>query len=62
MHTTVHWLIRAADVRTLAEEETDSGAKQSVLAIAVGYEKLAQQAASIAEIGMPLDSPDLPLA
>jgi hypothetical protein len=54
--------MRAADVRILAEEETDSEAKQSVLAIAAGYEKLAEHAASIAEIGLPLDGPDLPPA
>ena len=62
MHTAIHWLMRAADARTLAEEEADSEAKKSVLAIAVGYEKLAQHAASIAEIGLPLDGPDLPQA
>jgi hypothetical protein len=51
--------MRAADVRTLAEEETDSEAKQSVMRIAAGYEKLAQRAASIAEIGLPLDGPEM---
>jgi hypothetical protein len=44
--------MRAADVRTLAEEETSSAARQSVLAIAAGYEKLAQHAASVAENGL----------
>jgi hypothetical protein len=54
--------MRAADARTFAEEETNSEAKQSVLAIAAGYEKLAQHAASIAESGLPLDEADMPSA
>lgn len=60
MRTAVHWLVRAADVRMLAEEETDPQARQSVLAIAIGYEKLAQHAASLADIGLRGDGPDLP--
>jgi hypothetical protein len=62
MHTSAHWLTKAADARTLAEEVTAPEAKQSMLAIAVGYEKLAQHAASIAEISLPLDGSDLPPA
>ena len=60
MQTAAHWLIRAEDARTLADEMRDLEARRTMLAIAVGYEKLARHAASLSDIGLPLAGDDEP--
>jgi hypothetical protein len=49
MHTPAHWLILADDARNLADQLHDPEAKQTMLAIAWGYDKLARHAALFAD-------------
>jgi hypothetical protein len=44
-HTAAHWLILAEDARDTAAHMRDAGAKQTLLGIALAYEKLARHAA-----------------
>jgi hypothetical protein len=39
-----HWLARAAEARLMAEKITDAEAKQAMLDIAKGYERIAVRA------------------
>jgi hypothetical protein len=43
--TVKHWLMRAAEVRSMADSVTDPVAKQTMLGIAASYENLANRAA-----------------
>jgi hypothetical protein len=43
--TVKHWLMRAAEARSMADSITDPVAKQTMLSIAASYEKLANRAA-----------------
>jgi hypothetical protein len=54
----VHWLLRAEDARSLAEEAYAADARGIMMRIASGYEKLAQQAASLADSGLPIEQID----
>jgi hypothetical protein len=47
--TTGDWLVRAEEARALASQLVDSGARQTMLEIAEGYEKLARHAAQRAK-------------
>jgi hypothetical protein len=46
-----HWLDRAKEARTLADQMNDEGAKQAILRIAADYERLAERAAERARGG-----------
>jgi hypothetical protein len=54
----VHWLVRAEDARSLAEETYDPDARRIMMGIASGYEKLAQLAATLADSGLPVEQVD----
>jgi hypothetical protein len=57
--TPSEWLIRAADARQLADTMTDEGSRQTLLIIAVGYEKMAKHAALLRELNLPTDQGDV---
>ena len=52
-----YWLVQAADAKALADEMHDSKAKQTMMLIARGYEKLAEHAARIARLNLPIEQP-----
>ena len=47
--TSMQWMARATEARSLAETMRDSDARSTMLAIAAGYEKLARRAEAKAE-------------
>jgi hypothetical protein len=49
MNNAAHWLNLAEDARKLADRMRDPEAKQTMLAVARGYQKLAQHAALFAD-------------
>jgi hypothetical protein len=51
----VHWLLRAEEARCLAGETYNLDARRMMIGIASGYEKLAEQAASLADSGVPVE-------
>lgn len=51
--TAAEWMMRAEEARELAGRLRDVGARQTMRAIADGYEKLARHAASWADAGVP---------
>ena len=53
--TSLQWLMRADEARSRADEMDDDESKLAMLEIAAGYELLAEQAASIAEAGIPVE-------
>jgi hypothetical protein len=55
MKTPADWLNLADDTRGLADRMHDPGAKQTLLTIARGYEKLARRAALAMETNLPID-------
>ena len=44
--TAAHWLACAEEARALAQQLADAGARQTMLGIAEGYERLARHAAA----------------
>ena len=52
-----YWLVQAADAKALAEELHDPKAKQTMMLIARGYEKLADYAARLARLDLPSEKP-----
>jgi hypothetical protein len=54
-----YWLVQAADAKALAEELNDPRAKQTMLMIAVGYEKLAAHATAVAKLKVPIEQPEV---
>ena len=56
--TPADWLIRAADARQLADTMTDQGSRQTLLMIALGYEKMARHAALLRDLKLPIDEGD----
>jgi hypothetical protein len=53
-----HWLILAADARALAEQMAHSRARRQMLLIARGYEKLAEHAARVERMNLPVERAD----
>jgi hypothetical protein len=49
-----YWLLKAAKTRTLAAGMNDPRLKQQMLLIARGYEKLAEHAARVSKLKLPL--------
>jgi hypothetical protein len=56
IRTAAHWLILAEDAKATAEQIHDPSAKRTMLAIALGYEKLARHAALLASTRMPTEA------
>lgn len=55
--TAADWHARAEEARVLATQLTDIGARQTMLAIADGYERLARHAVEWADV-MPFHTED----
>ena len=53
-----HWLARADEARELAQHLSDAAARETMLGIADGYERLARHAALWAANGLVPDQPD----
>jgi hypothetical protein len=53
--TAMQWLFRAEEAKNLAEVLNDPKAKQSMLRIALGYERLAEYAVSVEQSRLPRD-------
>jgi hypothetical protein len=51
--TVMQWLFQAEEAKNLAEVLNDPEAKQSMLRIALWYERLAEHAASVEKSGLP---------
>ena len=49
----MQWLFQAEEAKNLAEVLNDPEAKQSMLRIALWYERLAEHAASVEKSGLP---------
>ena len=56
--TSMQWMARATEARSLAETMRDSDARSTMLAIAAGYEKLARRAEA-AKAEVPANSTDV---
>ena len=56
--TSMQWMARATEARSLAETMRDSDARSTMLAIAAGYEKLARRAEA-ATVKVPATSTDV---
>jgi len=56
--TPTEWMVRATEARSLAEKMRDADARSTMLAIAVGYEKLARRA-EVAEAEESATSTDI---
>ena len=56
--TPAYWLIRAEDVRSQAEEMSD-GARETMLLIAAGYERMARYAAELERLKLPIERADV---
>ena len=56
--TAAEWLARADEARELAQHLSDTAAKETMLGIADGYERLARHAALWAANGLVPDQPD----
>jgi hypothetical protein len=48
-HSAAHWLLRAEEARTLADQMHDPATRRTMLSIAASYEKLARHAALAGE-------------
>ncbi len=49
------WLLKAEDARQLADTMTDAGARNTMLLIAAGYEKMARHAALMQRMNLPTE-------
>lgn len=56
--TAAEWLARADEARELAQQLSDTAAKETMLGIADGYERLARHAALWAANGLVPGQPD----
>jgi len=56
--TAAEWLVRADDARELAQQLSDTAARETMLGIADGYERLARHAALWAANGLVPNQPD----
>jgi hypothetical protein len=54
MDTAEHWLTLAEDARNLADRMHGPEAKQTLLTVALGYERLARHAARIENTSLPV--------
>jgi hypothetical protein len=54
--TPAHWLLLAAEARALADELTDEQARRTMLLIARGYDALAEHAARVRLLNLPMDA------
>jgi hypothetical protein len=54
------WLLLAADARTLADAMTDIRARQTMLFVAIGYEKMANHAARLERLNLPMERFEVP--
>ncbi len=52
------WLTKAANTRQAAGTLNSAGARHTMLMIAAGYEKMAQHAALLSDMNLPIDSGD----
>jgi hypothetical protein len=57
--TPAHWLALAAEAQALAEELTDERARRTMMLIARGYEVLAEHAARVRLLNLPVDMGDV---
>ena len=56
--TAAQWLARSDEARELAQQLSDTAARETMFGIAEGYERLARHAALWAQSGLVLDQPD----
>ncbi len=56
--TAAQWLVRAEEARELAQQLSDTAARETMFGIAEGYERLARHAALWAANGLVTDQPD----
>ena len=54
--TPAHWLLLAAEARTLADELTDEQARRTMPLVARGYDVLAEHAARVRPLNLPGDA------
>jgi hypothetical protein len=52
-----YWLLQAADARQMAEGINDPGSKRAMLLMARGYERMAEHAASLERLSLPMETP-----
>lgn len=56
--TAAQWLARADEARELAQQLSDTAARETMLGIAEGYERLARHAALWSQNSLVADQPD----
>jgi hypothetical protein len=59
--TRSYWLLQALEARMAAEEATDLRAKHAMLLVARGHEKMAEHAARLERLHLPMDRAEVDL-
>ena len=54
-----YWLLHAAEAKLLADKLSDSKSKWTMLLIAKGYEKLAEHAAQLERMNLPMERAEI---